>query len=449
MAISELSRFDRPVPRYTSYPTAPHFHAGIGPAQHRQWLAELDPARPLSLYLHVPFCQQLCWYCGCHTRIVARYDPVAAYAETLAREIDLTAELLPARFRVAHLHWGGGTPTILAPADFSGLMSRLRRHFDFTDGAEIAVEIDPRRLDAEAATTLAANGVTRASLGVQDFDPAVQKAINRWQPYDVTAGAVERLRRAGIGQMSFDLMYGLPLQTTESVLSSADLAARLQPQRLALFGYAHVPWMKTHQRQLERHHLPGSIERHAQMTAAAERLQCHGYRWIGLDHFARADDPLARAALAGRLRRNFQGYTSDACDQLLGFGASAISALPQGYAQNASDLGSWRRAIEAGEPATSRGIRLDAADRLRRHVIERLMCDLAVDLEAAARIHGFAPSIFEPERQELCRLEADGLVVLDGHRLRLTAQGRPFMRIVAAAFDAYLAEGRGRHAMAV
>jgi oxygen-independent coproporphyrinogen III oxidase len=449
MTSLDPARLNRPVPRYTSYPTAPHFHAGVGARDYRRWLTELDSSEPLSIYLHIPFCQKLCWYCGCHTKIVARYEPVAAYVEALAREIDLIAGLMPRRFRVAHLHWGGGTPTILTPADFTGLMDRLRQRFDIAEDAEIAVELDPRCLDEARARTLAATGVTRASVGIQDFDADVQKAINRWQPYDVTAGAVGRLRGAGIDQISFDLMYGLPRQTVDTVLAASEIAVALEPQRLALFGYAHVPWMKPHQRRLDGQQLPDMAERQAQAAAAAEHLQRCGYRWIGLDHFARPDDALAQAASAGRLRRNFQGYTSDACHVLLGLGCSAIGALPQGYVQNATDLRSWRRMIETGVPATSRGFHLNDIDRLRGHVIERLMCDLAVDLEAATLRYGFRPSVFEPEERELRRLEAEGLVTVEGRKIALTREGRPLMRIVAATFDTYLNNGAGRHVAAV
>ncbi|MGE0649037.1 MAG: oxygen-independent coproporphyrinogen III oxidase [Gammaproteobacteria bacterium] len=441
--------FERAVPRYTSYPTAPHFHAGVGATQYRDWLAAFDPVEPLSLYLHVPFCQELCWYCGCHTKIVARYEPVTTYARTLVREIALVGRLLPGRGRVVHLHWGGGTPTMLTADDFSWLMEQLHISFDVAPDAEIAVEIDPRRLDETKARALAAAGVTRASLGVQSFDPRVQRAVNRWQPYRVTTAAVERLRGLGITQISFDLMYGFPLQSVESVIGSIELAVALRPQRLALFGYAHVPWMKTHQRLLAEAELPDADERLRQATAASERLQTFGYRWIGLDHFALPEDPLARAAIAGGLRRNFQGYTTDPCNALLGLGCSAIGMLPQGYVQNASDLREWRAAIQGGAPAITRGIQLTDVDRLRRQVIERLMCDLTVDLAATAECHGFEPAVFKPEEDILRQFEAGGLITIDGHRITLTPKGRPLMRIIAASFDRYLAPDAHCHARAV
>ncbi len=443
------AEWDRPVPRYTSYPTAAQFHAGVGVAAYRQWLAGVDPAEPISLYLHVPYCQQLCRYCGCHMRVARRYGQVQAYVEPLAAEIDLVAAALPGRLKVGHIHWGGGTPTILSPEDFMALQGRLRTRFEILDGAEIAVECDPRVLGAPLISAMAAAGVTRASLGVQDFDVEVQRAIGRWQPYELTLSAVEGLRRAGIRQINLDLMYGLPRQTVDSILATVDRAAGLDPDRLALFGYAHVPWMKPHQRLMPEAELPDGEARLAQAAAAAERLQQLGYVWIGLDHFARPEDPMAIAAARGRLHRNFQGYATDPATTLLGFGASAIGALDQGYVQNEVDIRAWRTAIAAGSLATRRGVALEEDDRLRRHVIERLMCDLEVDLEAAAARFGRDKRCFESEWGEIRRLAEEGLVEIDGETFRLTAAGRPFMRLAACVFDRYFDPGAGRHAKAV
>jgi len=441
--------FERPVPRYTSYPTAPHFHPGIGASTYRRWLGELDPVEPVSLYLHIPYCRQLCWYCGCHTRASQRYRPLADYRDRLAAEIDLIADALPGRMRVGHIHWGGGTPTILSPADFLALQNRLQRRFDIDPAAEIAIEIDPRVLEKPMIAALAEAGITRASLGVQDFDPEVQRAINRWQPYETTRQAVEDLRAAGIVKLNFDLIYGLPRQTVKGAIETVDLTVGLAPQRVALFGYAHVPWMKPHQRLMPAETLPDGAERWAQATAAAERLRGANYRWIGLDHFARPEDSMAEAAAAGRLRRNFQGYTTDPARTVLGFGASAIGALPQGYIQNATDIRAWSQAIEAGRPAVVRGIALDIDDRLRRHVIERLMCDLAVDLADAAARFGQAAGYFAADWPALEALAADGLIEIEGERILLTDLGRPLMRLVAAVFDRYLDPSAGRHSRAV
>jgi len=388
MTTDPHARRERQVPRYTSYPTAPQFHAGIGAESYRRWLGGLDPAAPVSLYLHVPFCRRLCWYCGCNTHVASRYRSVATYRDLLLAEIDRVAAALPAGLRASRIHWGGGTPTILSPEDFLAIHARLRRHFDIGPESEIAIEIDPRVLDKPMVAALAEAGVRRASLGVQDFDPEVQRAINRWQPYERTAAAAEALREAGIGNINLDLIYGLPHQTLASLLRTIDLAFGLAPQRIALFGYAHVPWLKPHQQLLPAADLPGPAARWDQAMGAAERLQALGYDWIGLDHFALPGDDMAEAARRGRLRRNFQGYTTDDAETLLGFGASAIGRLPQGYVQNITEVKEWEAAVGGGDLPIARGIALDDDDRLRRLVIERLMCDLEVDLGASTRAFG-------------------------------------------------------------
>jgi oxygen-independent coproporphyrinogen III oxidase len=437
-----LAKYDRPVPRYTSYPTAPHFHAGIGPDDYRGWLAELPTAAKLSLYLHVPFCQELCWYCGCHTTVARRYQPVAEYRALLVRELDFAAAALGGRRRVGHIHFGGGTPTMLAPDDLRALGERLRARFEVLDDGEFAVEIDPRRLTRETVAALAAVGVNRASLGVQDVNPEVQQAINRWQPFTVVERAVDWLRMAGIDGINFDLMYGLPRQTTAGVRNSVDAALTLRPSRVALFGYAHVPWMKRHQRLIDEASLPDAGERAAQFEVAAERLEQAGYVAIGLDHFALPDDSLVVAQREGRLHRNFQGYTTDDARVLLGFGASAIGALPQGYVQNAVPIPDYRAAMRKGHLATARGVRSSADDRLRRGIIERLMCDFAVDLDDAAGGLTAELAALEP-------YQADGLLTIDDRMIRVEPEGRPLIRTICAVFDGYLDRGLARHSRAV
>lgn len=443
-----LERYGAPVPRYTSYPTAPHFHAGVTAADYRAWLGEIGEGDSLSLYLHIPFCAEMCWYCGCHTKVVRRYDPIADYLALLEREIDQVAAAIPGRPRIGQVHWGGGTPTMLSPNDFLRLTERLRRRFAFDAATEIDVEIDPRGLAMDKVSALAEAGVTRASLGVQDFNPAVQAAINRVQPYELTAGAVAALRAVGIAAINLDLMYGLPKQGIDDVLRTVDRAATLEPDRLAVFGYAHVPWMKRHQQMIAEADLPGPLERLEQAEATAGRLIAHGYRQIGLDHFARPDDPMTLALEAGELRRNFQGYTTDAADHLLGFGASAIGAPAQGYVQNAAPFHAYADAIGAGELAVARGLRLDAEDLLRRSIIERLMCDLAVDLDDMQA--GNRPqNDFAAELDALAPLADDGLIRLDGRQIAVTERGRPFVRVVCARFDGYLGAGEARHSRAV
>jgi oxygen-independent coproporphyrinogen-3 oxidase len=328
-------------------------------------------------------------------------------------------------------------------------MGMVRERFAITPDAEIAVEIDPRTFDNDRAVALAAAGVNRASLGVQDFDPIVQQAVNRVQSFELTAGVVNTLRAHGIAAINLDLMYGLPYQTSTSVVRTVDLAVALEPDRLAVFGYAHVPWMKEHQKLIDESALPDAAQRLAQAQAIAECLVGHGYRRIGLDHFARIGDSLVRALDAGRLRRNFQGYTADPADVLIGFGASAIGALPEGYVQNAVSLRAYRQAIAAGQFATVKGISLDDSDKRRRAVIERLMCDLAVDLDRIEAAFGPDPEGFASELTALAHFADDGLVEIDRRCIHVTEAGRPFVRTVCAVFDQYLSTGRARHSRAV
>lgn len=441
MDISLISKYDRPVPRYTSYPTAPHFHAGIGPADYVRWLQECDAGQPLSLYLHVPYCRQMCWYCGCHTKIVARQEPIDRFVETLRAEIDLIADILAAsgpRRRVSQIHWGGGTPNVMLPVQFADLMEHIGHRFDLEAGTVRAVELDPRWITRDWLTALQLAGINRASLGVQDFDPTVQTAINRVQSFELVRGAVAGLREAGIGSINLDLLYGLPHQTLETLARTVDLAAALGPDRISLFGYAHVPWMKSHQKQIDESALPDAALRWQLQEQAATQLHRRGYRSIGFDHFARPDDDLALALEHGRLQRNFQGYTTDDSDILIGFGPSAIGSLPAGYVQNAVATADWQRAISERRTAVSRGIALTAEDRARRDIINALMCDGHVNLAAIRDRHPEVWIDYTADLERLRLLLADGLVEMTGNDIRLTELGRPLMRVVAACFDHYL-----------
>ena len=433
---------ERNVPRYTSYPTAPHFSAAVTPAVYRQWLEALSPNATLSLYIHVPFCQELCHYCGCNTRAVRKREPIDAYAEELLKEIALLG--MVAGRELTHLHWGGGTPSILGPRWLETIADRLATLFDLSGVKEHAIELDPRRVDRPLVGALKAIGVTRASLGVQDVSEDVQRLIGRVQPFALVERAAQWLREAGIRDLNIDLMYGLPGQTAAHVRDSAQRAAALKSQRLALFGYAHVPWFKTHQRLIDESQLPGLTERLEQAEAAAESLRAAGYESVGLDHFALPDDSLAVAAREKRLRRNFQGYTVDEADALIGLGASAIGKLPQGFAQNAPDLGGYSRSLAAGEFPIVKGLALSNDDRLRAAMIERLMCDLELDLAAFGGRDRFAEEV-----ESLAPLVDAGLARIEGEHIVMAAEGRAYVRIAAAAFDAHLAAGQKRHSLAV
>jgi len=437
------------VPRYTSYPTAPHFSTQFPASNYREWLARLDPEEPISLYLHVPFCKQMCWYCGCNMKLAARYSPVATYVQHLSREIDLIADALPSRMPVSHLHFGGGTPTVLEPEDLASVMARLGMRFRLLPDAEIAIESDPRTLADSMIRQIGALHFNRASFGVQEFDPEVQTAINRIQPPEMVERAILGLRAAGVPSINFDLIYGLPHQTTATLCRTVEQCVAMRPDRIALFGYAHVPWVAKNQRMIDDGSLPTGPERAWQAKAAAATLVASGYIQIGIDHFALPHDSLAIAAAKGRLHRNFQGYTSDAARTLIGIGATSISRTPQGYVQNAGETAAWSRAVAAGKLPVARGHALRGQDQLRGHVIERIMCDGSVDLAAAGRSLGFADDWYAEEMPELLQMQKDGLLTYSNGKLSLALEGLPLARVVAAVFDTYLRDSTARHSVAV
>ncbi|MGF1463352.1 MAG: oxygen-independent coproporphyrinogen III oxidase [Maricaulaceae bacterium] len=439
----------RTAPRYTSYPTAPHFNADVDGAVYGDWLEALHPGRSLSLYLHVPFCRRGWWYFGCNMKLASRYDPIATYVGQLIAELVLGAERLPARFALSHIHWGGGTPTALEPDDLERVMDAVRARFNLTPDVELAIESDPRTLTAEMTARIGRLGFNRASFGVQEFDPQVQTAINRVQPPDMVRQAVDGLREAGVTGINFDLIYGLPHQTVDTLNHTIELCADMAPDRIALFGYAHVPWMAKKQRMIDEATLPDAAARLDQAFGAAARLKSAGYAAIGLDHFALPHDALAQAARAGSLKRNFQGYTTDDAEALIGVGATAIGRLPQGYTQNYGETGAWARTVEAGRLPTAKGRAFVGEDRLRGAVIEALMCSGAADLSALAAQYGARPDWGRPELNRLKPLVQDGLVVIAGHRIHLTPQGEQFARLVASAFDEYLPKAQARHSVAV
>ncbi len=436
------------LPRYTSYPPSPEFSPSVSSDAYAGWLSSLPSAAPASLYLHIPFCRSMCWYCGCHTTITAKDQPVVEYLNLLRKEVDMVATLAPQPLQVDRVHFGGGTPTIVAPSDFIALADLLRNRFGFADAAEIAVEIDPRTLTIEMAGALGGAGVSRASLGVQSFDPVVQRAVNRVQSEETTIEAVDRLRLSGVGSINFDLIYGLPHQTVRSCIDTASMAAAMRPDRVAVFGYAHVPSFKKHQRMIDETALPDGIARIEQALAIAEALVAAGYVQIGLDHFALPDDDLAQSEAMGKLRRNFQGYTTDNCETLIGFGASAIGRTHHGYVQNQVGLGLYADSITSERLATARGCQLTAEDRLRAEIIERLMCEFKADVPAICRRHGFDPAGLLAGNRRLFELAEDGVVDLAEGIIRVRRDHRFLVRAAAAAFDAYLHRSVRSHGQA-
>lgn len=445
MSPDVVKRYSAPVPRYTSYPTAPHFSDAIGPDKYEAWLAALPENARLSLYLHIPFCTTLCWYCGCSTKAVRRYEPVAEYLVALKSEITNIARRLPAMHQATHIHWGGGSPNILGGSDILELAETTRRHFNVATDAEFAVEVDPRGFDAERIAAFAQAGVTRVSIGVQDFDPKVQAAINREQSFATTQQVVADLRAHGIDKINIDLVYGLPHQTRDSVEDTIGKVLALAPSRIAIFGYAHLPARLKHQMLIDESALPNVIERFAQANRLASILRAAGYQRVGLDHFARADDPLA----SGPVNRNFQGYTTDNADALIGLGATAIGRLPSGYVQNCVPIADYQRRIAERGLATARGVALSESDRIRGFVIERLMCDLAFPAEELRRRFGSAAEPILEEAQALIEADQDHLMEPHGDAFRVTERGRPFVRAIASCFDSYLGTTEAKHSTGV
>lgn len=430
----------RPVPRYTSYPTAAEFTGAVCSSDMAGGLANLDVNENVSLYLHIPFCREICWYCGCNTGAATRQARLDAYVGRLHEEIDLVAAQLGGRGRVRRIALGGGSPNAIAPTAFSALLEHVERAFR-TNRPIVSVELDPRGFDRNWAAALADAKVQRASLGVQTFDTTVQKLIGRVQPHAHIARTVELLRQAGIESLNFDLMYGLPSQDSAVLLETLEAAVSLAPDRLAVFGYAHVPQLIPRQRRIDQTRLPGSAERFHQAADAHAFLVAKGFQPVGFDHFARPDDPLAVAGRRGQLRRNFQGFTDDTASCLLGVGASAISGFPDRLVQNEKNTGKWHLAISAGRFPVERGIYRSPGDRVRGRAIEQLLCEGKVDLA----------SVLDQTclRAPLLDFEQRGLLAWHGSTIVLADDALPYARAIAARIDAYRDQSAGRFSNAV
>ena len=442
----QLGLFDAAVPRYTSYPAANHFDPGEGRLQQEGWLRAVPEGAAISLYLHIPFCKRLCWFCACRTQGTKTLSPVQAYVERLREELDLVRTRLPRHVSLARLHLGGGTPTILDAGTMGDLLDHIFAYFDKAEGFEFSVEIDPTEASDELLDLLAAKGMNRASVGVQDFDLKVQEAIGRIQSFTQTARVLDRLRQHGVRSVNMDLLYGLPHQTQKSLGDTIQKVLALEPDRLAIYGYAHVPWMSKRQVMIDGSALPTGEERYALAEQAREAFVLDGFVPVGIDHFARPDDGLARAATEGRLRRNFQGYTDDPAEILIGLGASAISRFPQGYVQNAAATAAYQQRIGAGDLAGQRGHAFTRADRLRGAIIEALMCNFEVDV--AALIARFSRVEVGEALSRLRDRFADQLEDSTG-RLRVRDEARPLLRLMAREIDAYGRTGAQAHSSAV
>lgn len=449
---TKILNYDRLVPRYTSYPTAPHFKPVAEAWNYADHLANLPARSNLSLYLHVPFCAKMCWYCGCHTKITERYAPVEDYAHLMLREIDMLGDVISRLHSIQNIHFGGGSPGMLRAVDFEKIMSRIGEKFTLDKDADIAIEIDPRGLTEGRVAGYAASGVNRISLGVQDFDDKVLQSVNREQPFELSETAVNLFRAHGITKFNFDLLYGLPHQTPEIMAETIEKALSLNPDRISLFGYAHVPWMKKHMRLIEEAALPDKSARYDLFETGASLLEEAGYVAIGIDHFAKPDDKMSIALKTGKLNRNFQGYTTENTDALIGIGASSIGKLPAGYVQNAVAMPHYRDAILAGKLPVQKFCPITAEDKLRGAVIERIMCDFNVDLGEICEKYNFPITTLDYKLSDLTEFINDGFVTLTNQRtITITPSARQLVRIIASIFDEYLerVSDTPRHAKAI
>jgi oxygen-independent coproporphyrinogen-3 oxidase len=442
-----IRRYDISGPRYTSYPTVNQFKDDITEDDYRRWAraSNEDPIpRPLSLYVHIPFCDTVCFYCACNKVVTKDHSKAGAYLDHLNREIAMQAALFDKDRIVEQLHWGGGTPTFLASDEIRRLMATTRQHFSLhtDDKAEYSIEIDPRSVDYDKLQVLREVGFNRVSLGVQDVNPRVQKAVNRIQDVELTREVTGQVRELGFKSINMDLMYGLPYQTLESFDQTLQAVVEINPDRLAVYNYAHLPTRFKPQRRIDEADLPTADEKLDILQHTIDHLTGAGYVYVGMDHFARPEDELARAQGMGGLHRNFQGYSTHADCDLIGLGVSAISKVCDNYSQSVRDLDSYYERIDAGELPLERGIELEADDLLRREIIDQLMCHFVLDVEALEKKWQFSFSRhFRSELQELTKMQNDGLLVLGRNSIKVLPAGRLLVRNVCMVFDRYLHDG--------
>ncbi|MGV6811865.1 MAG: oxygen-independent coproporphyrinogen III oxidase [Brevirhabdus sp.] len=439
--------FDAKVPRYTSYPAATQFSTRVGVDQMSQWVSALPEGQEISLYLHIPFCRRLCWFCACRTQGTRTLEPLGNYLATLKSEIAMMADALPRNTRLNRLHWGGGTPTLLSPDMIRDLGAAILDVLPLGEAAEFSVEIDPNEIGSGRIDALAEIGMNRASIGVQDFDPEIQEAIGRPQSYEATADAVSAIRAHGVASLNMDILFGLPYQTQTRIADSVQKVLALSPDRVALYGYAHVPWVAKRQVMIPSDALPTPEERLDLFETARDLFLADGYEQIGIDHFARPGDGLERAWREGRLHRNFQGYTDDTSPVLIGLGASSISRFPQGYAQNAPGTSAYQRAIQSGSLATCRGYAFTQEDRIRGAMIEEVMCYFSINAARVAQTAGCSvDDVFA--RLEGLENTFPGQLKINAEGMVLLPHAQPLARMVARQLDHH-ALNEGSHSAAI
>jgi oxygen-independent coproporphyrinogen-3 oxidase len=445
--LAQLGLFDARVPRYTSYPTAPQFSATTTASDFSSWVKAIEPYSEISLYVHVPFCRRLCWFCACRTQGTSSDAPVIAYVNSLEQELELLRKVLPEGVTLSRLHWGGGTPTLMPPAQIRALGRKIFEIAPMAEGGEFSVEIDPNEIDEARLDALTELGMNRASIGVQDFDAEIQAIIGRDQSFEITKSTADAIRARGIESLNADILYGLPDQTNRRISDSIQKLLTLNPDRIALYGYAHVPWMARRQQMIPSDTLPRPEERLDLFDTARRLLMWDGYEEVGIDHFARPHDGLAKAARAGTLRRNFQGYTDDTSPVLIGLGASSISRFPQGFAQNAPATAQWKKAVEAGQFATARGHVFTPADHWRGRAIEALMCDFRLSRDEL--ISQFGAPADQLDALIDTTVERFGAYVRRTREgLSIPHEGQALTRMIATVFDEYAMSQSG-HSSAI
>jgi oxygen-independent coproporphyrinogen-3 oxidase len=444
-----IAQYAKPVPRYTSYPTAPHFNATVQGSTVRRWMKDIPESEAVSLYLHIPFCDRLCWFCGCHTKHTLKYEPVKTYLKSLYKEIELTRHIIGRKQKLAHIHLGGGSPSLLRAAELKKLKAVLDDNFTINCATEISLEFDPTDLDTERLKAFTEFGLTRASLGVQDFDLKVQETINRLQSFKQTKFVVDTLRTQGVSSLNIDALYGLPYQSLATLSKTLEQVCALSPDRIALFGYAHVPWVKRHQNLIDETALPSSIERFEQARFAEAFLASNGFKAIGIDHFAKAGDSLNTALDARKIHRNFQGYTTDNCSTLIGLGVSSISQFRQGYAQNVKDTHSYRRLLEEDCLPAARGITRSAEDKLTSAAINELMCYFTLSGDELIQTFGSKAQKLIAIASRVALEDDQGFFIQKGQNFEITERGKPFARTIASYFDPYLETDTAQYSTAV
>ncbi|MHB2152943.1 oxygen-independent coproporphyrinogen III oxidase [Calditrichota bacterium GD2] len=445
--IDLLKKYDQPGPRYTSYPTAPYFHEGIGEKDYMRHIQKDDQQKssePISLYFHLPFCDTLCYFCGCNMMVTHNRQKIDRYIDYLVKEMELLRPLINDNRKVMQLHWGGGTPTYLTPEQIRRLGQAIRRLFELEEGAEVSVEIDPRELTREHMVALKEAGFNRCSMGVQDFNPKVQKTVNRIQPEDITRQTVDWARELGFQSVNIDLMYGLPFQNAELFKKTLEIILDIDPDRLAVFNYAHLPSIIKHQRLIKDEWLPGPEEKLELLKLSIETLTSSGYVYIGMDHFAKPDDELTIAMNEGTLYRNFQGYSTHAGLNLFAIGITSISMLSDLYVQNVKKLEPYYELLDAGHLPVYKGVELNEDDILRREVITELMCNFRLQKEKIEKKYGVVfDEYFADALQNLAPMQDDGLIELHADHLQVTTMGRLLIRNIAMQFDYYLMKREG------